>query len=150
MTMAWTLQSSITGAAKPMHTDNCNDHGLAPLHSSNTIATTLMHVSLNVARYTKQTMWKWHSANMYALMMRSQRMRSHLTAKHIMTIHTESWRLSVDGSRTPAPPTFFTGKSHTVMKSCREKIRRALKPKSGHRTRLRIIKDFQCQSSVHG
>ena len=46
----------------------------------------------------------------------------------------------------PSRADLFTGKYHTVMTSRRETIRRALKPKSAHRMRPRIIKDSQSQA----
>ena len=88
------------GAANRMLTDHCNDYGQAQQLSSSTLAMTLTLTSLSYVPYIQMTILKWCNANKCALTLKKTSLTnfSH-TAKLVMTIHTESWRLSMDGNK---------------------------------------------------
>ena len=73
-----------------MHTDHCNDHGLVPLLSLSTLATTLMHMS---------QLWSLHDANDIEMTQcKHVRFEDEVTTREIPPyseayhdLHTESW-----------------------------------------------------------
>ena len=139
MTTARTSLSLTTGVAKLMLTDHCINYGRALQLSLIASAMTSMLISLNSVRCIQATISTWCNASTCdSPMVISQLMKFCRTVKSTMTIRTRSLRPSTDGSKILAAD-FFAGKSHTVLKSRREKIGTALKPASAHRTLLRRI-----------